>query len=123
SHVEQGEEPLGELVDLALARLVGGHGDAGIMPAFHRHGHRQLPARPRKAPLPWTFFGRAEPGAEELRCLGNGRVGSEMGAVKVLHEPGVGGGREDRWRKYAAGRAMGKGATRPLPHPVSYCSW
>src|SRR5512133_3827 len=77
--VEEGEEPLGQTVDLALARLVGPHRHQRVVAALRGHGHGHLPDRAGEAPSPGQLLGGPEQGAEEARGARDRLVGRQVG--------------------------------------------
>ena len=83
--MQQGQEALAQLVEFALARLVGFHRDEGVVPTFSPYRHAELAQRAGEGAPPLRLRGGFEAGSEEAGRLGHYMIRRQLRAVKVLH--------------------------------------
>jgi hypothetical protein len=83
--VHHGEEPFGELIQLALPGLIGFEHDHGVMPPLGLDRHGERPKRATEAAAAAGLLGRREPRAEEPGGPLDGVIRIDASAVEVFH--------------------------------------
>src|ERR1043166_1680779 len=84
--VHDRQETLPELIQLALARLVGFDSDQGVMPSLRLRCDGKLADSSGEPAPPGCLFDRSEPARKESRCALYDGIGRHRSSVKVFHD-------------------------------------